>query len=266
VRKKKDISMEEKRWVTQDGIQIASNYYRGVSLTPSQKRGRKSLNSTLLILAPGFSKYKDAFPMSDLAKELTRWGDVLCLDFRGTGKSGGRYQFGGSEYLDLEPMLRWGRFHYGQIVLVGLSLGSYHSLRAAHAWPSLVDKLLLVSCPTRLEDVLLTLGPLRQSFAIATDWKALRKRLTSEFDIFFRWGNPFSAKPDASKLASGLRTPSDFLVGEKDRLVVKSLSRRIFEKVTSKTSWTEIPGGNHGEFLYLEQPREFRQWCEKVLA
>jgi pimeloyl-ACP methyl ester carboxylesterase len=238
---------------TRDGLRIAANFYPG-------KKGFK----TLIILSPGFAKYKDAPPMGELCEELTRYGDALCLDFRGTGHSEGRYGFGAMEHLDLEAVLKWGR-RYRRRVLVGLSMGSYISLRAAHDHPGLVDKLLLVSVPTCFEDVLKTLGPIRQGWAIATDWKAIKNRLGSVHSIFFRWDNPFRPKPDASELAVRLKTPTYFLVGGKDRLVVKSLSRRIYEKASTPKDWTEIPEGNHAEFLYMEQPVEFRKWYQRHL-
>jgi len=131
--------------------------------------------------------------------------------------------------------------------------------------PRLVDKLLLVSCPSSLEDILITLGPIRQGFAIATDWKTFRKRLSIEFNLFFKWGNPLSTKPNAANLAPELKMPTAFLVGGRDRLVVKSLSRKVFEKVSAPKSWVEIPKGNHAEFLYLEQKTEFKKWIPEHL-
>jgi pimeloyl-ACP methyl ester carboxylesterase len=252
--KKTKTGFEERFFQTRDGLTVVANFF------PGKKSTRR-----LLVLAPGFAKFKDAYPMTDICRELTKYGDVLCLDFRGVGKSEGRYSFGGSEYLDLEPLLKWGQ-PYQERILVGLSLGSYHSLRAAHAWPHLVSKVFLVSCPTRLEDVLLTLGPIRQGFAIAIDWKALKKRLGIEFNLFFRWGNPFSKKPNGTDLAKRLKVPLFFLVGGKDRLVVKSLSRKIYEQASNPKSWTEIPKGNHAEFLYLENQPEFNYWFKRSLA
>ncbi|HTC21430.1 MAG TPA: alpha/beta fold hydrolase [bacterium] len=253
---KKTERMTEQYRVTEDGIRIAANFFQA-------KRGKKK---RLVIVAPGFAKYKDAYPMTEMCRELTRHGDVLCIDFRGVGKSGGRYGFGAQEYRDLKPFLAWGRKHYRENILLGLSLGSYHCFRAAHAWPKMVDRALLVSCPSQLEDVLKTLGPLRQGFAIATDWKALKKRLTIQANPFFRWGNPFSAKPKAERLAPAVSVPLFFLVGGKDRLVVKSLSRKIYEKASNPKSWTEIPEGNHAEFLYLENEKKFKGWLKKSLS
>ena len=204
--------------------------------------------------------------MNLICGDLSQWGDVVGMDFRGMGQSEGRYTFGGEEYLDLEPILKWARPRYRQVVLLGLSLGSYHSLRAAHSWPKLVDRLLLVSVPSRLEDVLLTLGPIRQSWTILTDWKAIKKRLTVGANPFFRWGNPFSKKPNAVNLAAELKMPTAFLVGGKDRLVLKQLSRNIFEKTKSSKTWAEIPEGNHAEFLYLENEEKFKLWLIKSLA
>jgi pimeloyl-ACP methyl ester carboxylesterase len=242
--------------MTQDGVRIAANFFKA----PGKKKSR------LVIVGPGFAKEKDGYPITELCQFLTRFGDVLSMDFRGVGNSGGRYTFGANEYQDLKPYLEWGRKNYRKNILLGLSLGSYHSFRAAYAWPHLVDKALLVSCPSQLEDVLKTLGPLRQGWAIVSDWKALRKRLTVGANPFFRWGNPFSAKPKAEWLAPGLSVPVSFLVGGKDRLVVKHLSRKIYEEASNSKSWTEIPEGNHAEFLYLEQKAKFKKWiCLSLL-
>ncbi len=258
-------NFEEMFFKTSDGLTVAANFYSG-NLGKGRTQGSPLQGkNTLLILSPGFAKFKDAYPMMDICEELTKYGDVLCVDFRGVGKSEGRYSFGGSEYLDLEPLLKWGS-GYKKRILVGLSLGSYHSLRAAHAWPHLVTKVLLVSCPTSLEDVLLTLGPLRQGFAIATDWKFIQNRLKVDFGLFFRWGNPFSKKPNLKWLVTGLKVPLSFLVGGKDRLVAKFLSRKIYERAPHDKSWTEIPEGNHSEFLYLEQPVMFKGWLRNSLS
>ena len=253
---KEDEGIVEHSRVTDDGVRIVANFFQAP----------KGTKSRLVVVGPGFAKEKEGHPITELCRFLTQFGDVLSIDFRGVGKSGGRYTFGAEEYQDLKPFLVWGRKNYRRNILLGLSLGSYHSLRAAYTWPELVDKALLVSCPSQLEDVLKTLGPLRQGWAIVSDWKALRKRLTVRANPFFRWGNPFSAKPKAEWLAPDLSVPVFFLVGGKDRLVVKSLSRKIYDQASYPKSWTEIPEGNHAEFLYLENQKEFKSWLKKSIA
>jgi pimeloyl-ACP methyl ester carboxylesterase len=240
---------------TEDGVSIAADFFQA----PGGKKSR------LIVVGPGFAKTKNGYPITELCQYLTRFGDVLSLDFRGVGNSGGRYSFGAHEYKDLKPFLEWGRRSYRKNILLGLSLGSYHSFRAAHDWPHLVDQALLVSCPSQLEDVLKTLGPLRQGWAIVTDWKALAKRLKVRANPFFRWGNPFSPKPKAEWLAPGVSVPLSFLVGGKDRLVVKDLSRKVYDRASNPKTWTEIPEGNHAEFLYLENEKKFKQWLKMNL-
>lgn len=202
--------------------------------------------------------------MTDLCRELARYGDVVCVDFRGVGKSEGRYGFRAREHYDLEAVLKWGRYYHHRI-LMGLSMGAYYSLRAAHDFPRLVDRLLLVSIPTRFEDVIKTMGPLRQAWMIGTDWKALSRRLRTPQNIFFRWDNPFHSKPDGAEMAKDLKAPAFFLVGGKDGLVMKSLSRKVYEAAPEPKSWTEIQAGNQAEFLYLENKIKFQNWLKKVL-
>jgi hypothetical protein len=109
------------------------------------------------------------------------------------------------------------------------------------------------------------LGPLRQGWAIVTDWKALKKRLTVGANPFFKWGNPFSSKPNGVDLAKKLKVPVFFLVGNKDGLVIKGLSRKIYDQAPKRKSWTEVLTGNHAEFLYLENKNEFMSWLKSSL-
>lgn len=240
-------------FTTRDGLRIAADFYPG-----------KKASRTLVVFAPGFAKYKDAPPMGEICRFLTRYGDVVCPDFRGTGRSEGRYGFGAFEHYDLEAILKWGK-GYRKRILAGLSMGAYFCLRAAHDFPRLVDKLLLVSVPSSLEDVLKTLGPIRQGWVIGTEWKALKKRLSTVHSLFFRWDNPFRPKPDVSRIVKRLKIPISFLVGGKDRLVVKELSRKIYENASSPKSWTEIREGNHAEFLFMENNRKFKVWLIREL-
>ena len=191
---------KEKREITfktRDNLEIAANLYRGVK--PSK---------ALLILAPGFAQFKDSNILTEMSESFSSLDDLVCLDFRGTGKSQGRYDFGANEYQDLGPILQWGKKRYKKVVLIGLSLGGYHAIRAAREWPKFVDRLMLVSSPTSVEDVVKTGGPLLQFTFFLTDWKSLRRRINLAFDLFFNWGNPFSRKPDASQVVKEVKSPA----------------------------------------------------------
>jgi pimeloyl-ACP methyl ester carboxylesterase len=250
----KNKEKHEMTFKTRDNLVIAANLYRGSK--PSK---------TLLVLAPGFAQFKDSNILTEMSESFSSLGDLVCLDFRGTGKSQGRYDFGANEYQDLEPILRWGRKHYKKNVLIGLSLGGYHAVRAAREWPKSVDQVMLVSSPTCVEDVVKTGGPLLQFTFFLTDWKSLKRRLGLAFNLFFNWGNPFSRKPDASQVVKEVKTPLDVLVGGRDMLVQKRLTERIYRNAPNQNSWTCFEKGHHSELMYLQDESRFKNWLASKL-
>src|SRR5690242_19176586 len=81
---------QEQFRVTGDGVRIAASFFKR----------RRGVASRLVLVCPGFAKKKDGYPITDLCQYLTRFGDVLSIDFRGVGHSEGRYTFGAEEYQD----------------------------------------------------------------------------------------------------------------------------------------------------------------------
>ena len=242
-----------KTFRTRDGVSIAATLY------PSAKPGR------LVLLSPGFAQHRNTPVMRALARGLTAFGEVSALDHRGTGGSGGRYGFGWKEYLDLEPILREAKKKGKRTVLVGCSMGGYHCLRAAAAWPKLVDRLLMASPPSVFEDVLKSGGAWRQVLHVSKDWKLWTIRLQTRPNVFFRYGHPFRPKPHGRDLASRVRCPAHVLAGEWDHLVFPALSREIYLGLAGKRSWTQRKGGEHAEVMFLQDPKRFLRWVSNHL-
>jgi len=245
---------QEITFKTRDNLVIAANLYRGAK--PSK---------ILLVLAPGFAQFKDSNILNEMGESFSTLGDLICLDFRGTGKSEGRYDFGANEYQDLGPILEWGKKRYKKTVLIGLSLGGYHAIRAAREWPKMVDRVMLVSSPTSVEDVVKTGGPLLQFTFFLTDWKSLKGRLSLAFDLFFNWGNPFSRKPDVSEVVKEVKAPLDVLVGSRDWLVRNHLTEKIYQNAPNKSSWTCFEKGHHSELMYVQDEPRFKNWLTEKL-
>lgn len=217
-----------------------------------------AVSETLLIIAPGFSQHKNTRPMYRMAEELVEYQDTLVIDFRGTGKSKGVYTFGAKEYLDLYAVLTWAKSRYEKILLLGLSLGGYHSLRAAYLLPNLIDKLLLVSCPTRVEDVVTSGAALLHPFYLL--FRKSNWCIAPQYDLIFRWGWPFTDKPDLRKLAKSIHVPAAFLVAGKDTLVYPSLTQAVYHAYSGRKSWTCFPEGFHAEAMFLQNPKKFLAW------
>ncbi len=241
---------------TKDGVRIAAAFHRAA---------RGASGKRILVVAPGFAQHKDTPVFRALSRALTRFGEVLTVDFRGTGQSEGRYTFGAGEYRDLTAALEWARERRRRVALMGLSLGAYHAVRAAEGNPFLED-LLLVSCPTHLNGILATGGPLRQFASILADPRAMRLRFSTKPNLLFRWGWPFHAMPDVGRSALRLRCPAHFLVGEKDGLVIPDLSRRVYEALPGRKTWTVFPKGSHAEILFLQDEKFFLGWVEMALG
>lgn len=233
-----------------DGIRIAARHWR--------RPGTRNL----IVMVPGFGQNKDTPIMRRCADIFSDYGDVLCLDLRGTGKSEGRYHFGAGEELDVQAALLWAKSRYGSVELMGFSMGAYISLRAAVDNPKLVQRLFFVSGPTRIDDIVLTLGPIRQAI-VRFNPEVRKVSRWAGMDMFFRWGSIFRSKPRGQDLAAALKVPISLLVGSRDQLVLPKLSHRVFEAAASKKVWTVFEGGFHAEYLAVMREVEFRAWILK---
>jgi pimeloyl-ACP methyl ester carboxylesterase len=232
---------------TADQVLIHVRYWQGAS---AGKPG-------LIIVAPGYAQHSGTASMQTLAMALTPTADVVIVDFRGNGKSGGKFTFGAKEYLDLEPVLAWAKT-YPDITLLGFSLGAYHSIRAASRFPGSVQRLLLVSCPTRLEDIVSSGGAFLNPLALL--FRKVSFRYPPENDLSFRWTWPFSEKPDSAALVAHLAIPCHFLVGGQDTLVFERLSRKVYAAAAGEKSYTRFEKGVHAEAMFLQFPERFMAW------
>ena len=236
---------------TGDGIAIAARLQPG----PGKAGG------TLIIVAPGFSQNKDTPIMRKACDILADYGDVLCLDFRGTGQSGGRYHFGAQEQLDLAAAFRWAKGRYREVELLGFSMGGYIALRAASEYPGYVSRLYLVSAPSHIKDIAYSLGPLRQLLTMPFRPAVRKVRAWAGRDFFFRYGSLRVPMPYGQDLAAKLKnTPTSMLVGGRDQLVLPLLSRRVFEALPQPKFWTKLERGYHAEYIPAMMEREFRDW------
>lgn len=235
-------------FTTSDKVKIFAEFKAGPELS-SQR---------LIIVAPGFAQHHATRSMQVLTSGLTSTADVLIIDFRGTGESYGVYWFGAREHLDIEPVLNWARPQYSDITLLGFSLGAYSSLRAGVEFPGRVDRLLLVSCPTQVEDIILSGAAFLNPLAVA--FRQTKFHIKPEDDMFFRWGPILAAKPSGAELAKKIQIPCHFLIGGQDTLVYESLSKKVYNAVEVPKSWLKIVNGVHAEQIFLQDPDFFITW------
>jgi pimeloyl-ACP methyl ester carboxylesterase len=246
---------EEIRLRAVDGVRLRADWWHGNELSPR-----------LLLVLPGFAQHKGTGTMRFVCGLLTPSADVLCLDFRGTGASDGRYTFGAEEPRDAQAALAWALPRYRDVSLLGFSLGSYIALRASVEGPLEPRRTLLVSLPVRLERVIFGGGV--WSFLTRGVWEQRRDGLAvpEDADTLFRWGPLFLPKPKAPELAARADLPLHFLSGAQDRLVFAADSRLSFDADPGPATWTLWPDGRHAEHMALKHPAAFADWVRTRLA
>lgn len=105
------------------------------------------------LLLPGFHRRAETWTHVAMAHRLATRGPTFALDFRGHGRSEGRYTFGQEEVADVEAALEALRAAgYREILVVALSMGGYLAIRTLgerpEAWPE-VRGLVTISAPAR---------------------------------------------------------------------------------------------------------------------
>jgi pimeloyl-ACP methyl ester carboxylesterase len=195
-----------------DGVSIAYTLWR----RPSRE---------LILLAPGFWRVRLARENLYLAEHFLRLGyDVVSLDFRGHGDSGGGYAFGAAEdrdFLAVVDELVGENRPYERFAVVGLSLGGSIAAHALAARPDLPCRaLVMISSP----DDLRALRP--------KPWKAgalrqVRLRHAVKVPRLSPGKTLRARKPRAADSVAELRIPKLIVTAAGDWLVDPSHGRSI---------------------------------------
>lgn len=217
----------------------------------------------LIIIAHGFFNSKDALLLKELGQALANQYDVLIMDFRGHGKSGGLFYWTSKEYLDLEAVLGYAKTHYQRIGVIGFSLGAATSIIAASETDG-IDTVISISAPSEFEKI-------EYRF-----WE-----LDVENDIFYnligegRVGKgvrpgPFWLKKDKPiHRVEQIKCPIFYIHGESDWLIKPWHSEELYKKTPTKKCLSIIKNGPHAEYLIRKNKEEtiklIREWLDETL-
>lgn len=237
--------MLEKILKSDDKTRIAFNHF--------EKQGR----DTVIIICHGFWMCKDAKPFLDLSQDFFSYYDVITMDQRGHGNSGGTFTFSSKEHEDIKAVINYSEESYKHIYLMGFSLGAASSIVQV-AGEKNVDGLIVVSSPVSFENIenrFLTKEALMSSMQkFGTHLFKLRPGPISKNKI-----RPVDVIERVSPI------PILIIHGEKDPIIFKRHAEILYLKAKEPKRIIMIKDGLHAEDLYRQNPKDFINRCVEWL-
>jgi pimeloyl-ACP methyl ester carboxylesterase len=202
-----------------------------------------------ILVTPGILMHRESDEHQLLAGRLTEQADVVTLDVRGHGDSGGFFTWGVREPQDLASLAAFLRARHRYVSLGGLgfSFGGLHTaVAAARAQP--FDAVALVGAPHRL--FILDHNFLTAGFVRGLPLALRRRRRFTRL-----WPVPPGLPPTPSHLV-GRIAPVPLLIvhGADDWLIPPAHARRLYAAAGEPRELALIPGGLHAENMLADRP------------
>ena len=233
--------MKQIKLKTDDNVKIAVNAYQ-------------SGNSEAVILLPGWCMTKDSKAFVEISKMFAQKYDVLTLDFRGHGKSGGFFTFTAKELYDVDAVVSYAKeFGYNKIYLAGFSLGAALSLIYA-AGNKDIDKIIAVSPPSDFDKI-------ENQMWKKSAWGETFKKF--EFLRFCSIRASFiqHKKIKPIDIIKAVVCPTIFIAGDKDPTVHPWHTEALYEKAVCPKRLKIYKDGFHAEDLFLHDKEGFSKLC-----
>ena len=179
--------------------------------------------------------------------------DAIIFDFRGHGKSGGKYTWSAKEDLDVKAVLDYAKAQgYKHIGVVAFSLGAAAAVNAA-ATRDDIESMVLISCPSSFRMV---------------DFHFWEPAMLSDlFDnIGCKWGGKgaragsilIPKKDPIDTIVSLKNTAILFIHGDTDWVVKDRHSRKLFDAAPGPKRIEIVKGGLHAERLIQADPEAMK--------
>lgn len=226
---------------THDSVNIGFNYYQ-------------TGHDAVVIICPGWFMTKDSKSFVNMAGHFSQFYDVIAMDFRGHGKSGGFYSFTSNEEFDIDAVVKSVSGKYKKIYLMGFSLGAALALLYGAKNPE-IDKIIAVSAPTEFYKI-------ENRMYLPNAWyPTLFKKFEPKRWLTVRPGNPFSHKDKPIDFVKNISVPTLFLAGKNDPTVFAWHTKKLYDTASCDKSYICFEKGLHAEDLYMDFPKKFMDVC-----
>ncbi len=210
-------------------------------------------SDSIIIICPGFYNSKENRWMHKTVELLSPSYDVLIFDFRGHGKSGGKFTWSAKEPLDLDVVLNYAKScGYRHIGIVAFSLGAATAVNEASVRTD-IDSMVLISCPSKINMIDFhfwepeMISDLKDNIDCGWEGKGART------------GNIFLHKDDPVDIIGRVKTPILFIHGDHDWVIKDRHSRALYDAAPGEKKLSIIKGGLHAERLIQSAPEEVKK-------
>lgn len=226
---------------TKDNVSISYEYY-------------KSERDTVVIICPGFYNSKDNRWMKKTVELIRPSYDVIIIDMRGHGSSGGKFTWGAKEDMDIETAVDFAKSEgYRHIGILAFSLAAGAAVNTASKRND-IESMVLISCPSDA-------GTINFHFwepAMLTDlidniqcgWQGKGARTTH---FFLRKEKPLKS------IANIKNTAILFIHGTRDWVIKDLHSKKLYDAFPGKKKLHIAEGGLHAERLIEFKTEEMRK-------
>jgi uncharacterized protein len=200
-----------------------------------------------VLIVPGILMHRGSVEIRRAAERLAADHDVVTMDVRGHGDSGGLFSWGRHEPDDVAEVAAALRRDYPRLGALGFSFGGYHAAVAA-ALHRPFDALALVAAPHRL--FLLDHNPLGRGF-----WRSLPHMLRRQ-RRFPRFSPVSLPRRDTPGRLVHRIAPVPLLVahGTADWLVPVRHAQVLYARAGEPKTLLLVEGGLHAENMLVDDP------------
>ena len=230
----------ETKLKTKDNVEIAINHYQNGF-------------DRVLIFMPGWFMTKDSACFLEMCNIFGEETDVIGMDFRGHGKSGGFYSFTTWEMLDIRAVVNYARKQYSQIYLMGFSLGASLAILYGSKSSS-IDKIVAVSPACDFDKI-------ENHFWKKEAWIPTLKKAEMKRWLSIRPSARILRKIKPIDVIEKVKCPTLFIAGENDPTVYPWHTERLFEKAVCRKKYELFKDCNHAEDLFLAEKDKFVEVC-----
>lgn len=230
---------------TKDKITIAINLH-------------ETNHDEVIIIAPGWCMTKSSRAFSEIAKSFSQNFDVISMDFRGHGKSGGFFTFSAKELIDIDSVVKFAKEKgYKKIHLMGYSLGGGLVLNYAAQNPT-IEKVIAVSPYSDFSKI-------ENKMWKKEAWMETFKKFELSRFLSIRPSIIPQKKIKPIDMVSKIKAPTLFIAGKKDPTVCYWHTEVLFKKALCEKEFKLYDDGIHAEDLFLYHKADFVKTCTNWL-